>query len=102
MSAPPRRPSGSSSEAMAGRIVITPISTRQHRGSLTTLRSRSALRFEVQTLGDVPGDGDGIQANPAEPDMAVGTHEIERGLSNPRACQLRLVGRISGDPMDVP
>src|SRR5216117_2148302 len=106
MSAPPKRPSGSSSDAVAGRIVIMPgrtlvTSTRHHRSSLTTDGSGSAPRLEAQALGDVTGDRAGVQANPAESDMAVGTHEVERGLRDPRACEIGLVGRIRGDHVDI-
>src|SRR6266446_246293 len=60
-----------------------------------------ASNCEAQTLGDVTFDCSGFQANPTKSDMAVGTHEIERGLGNLYARQFHVIDGINRNHVDA-
>ena len=55
----------------------------------------------MQTLGNVPGRCGGIQVSSGKSDMAVRTQEVERGLGDPGARELPVVGGIARYRMDA-
>src|SRR5512145_836952 len=75
------------------------IRTREPGKGAWKRRSISARHAKVETLGQVTGQRRGFQTRPGEPDVAVRTQEVERGILDPRAAELSIVDWIVGNPV---
>src|SRR2546422_5574599 len=69
--------------------------------SVNVLRRSRAVPSKVQTLSDVAGRCRSVQASPCEPDIAVGTQQVESGPGDVCARELLVVGRIARNVEDA-